>query len=290
MQQHGRVRPTRLRLAATAFAAALAVGLTACSGPAVTVRATRAEVARPVVAPPVHGRFDYQLGGAYPPAPGTAIVDRDRHDTAAKGVYGVCYLNAFQTQPDEATFWRRHPSLVLQRNGRPVTDPDWPGERILDITTAGKRAAIARIEEPWIDGCRQHGFRAVEPDNLDTFTRFHAITEADAVAFARLLVRRAHADGLAIAQKNTPELGRSGRRAIGFDFAVAEECQAYGECDAYTAVYGGHVIEIEYTDGPASAFPAACAARGARISVLLRDRDVVPRGDPAYRSRLCPGA
>jgi hypothetical protein len=31
-----------------------------------------------VVLPPADGQFDYQLGGAYPPAPGVAIVDRDR--------------------------------------------------------------------------------------------------------------------------------------------------------------------------------------------------------------------
>jgi hypothetical protein len=38
--------------------------------------------------------------------------------------------------------------------------------------------------------------------------------------------------------------------------------------------------------GPA-AFRAACGARGATISVILRDRDVVPAGDRAYHYESC---
>lgn len=41
-------------------------------------------------------------------------------------------------------------------------------------------------------------------------------------------------------------------------------------------MYGDPVIEIEYIDTPLSAYTAACAAGGNRISIILRDRDVVP--------------
>lgn len=108
------------------------------------------------------------------------------------------------------------------------------------------------------------------------------LTQADDVACATLLVRRGHATGLLVGQKNTSQLGRTGRTGIGFDFAVAEECQVYDECDAYTDVYGDQVVEIEYTDNPRSAYERACRLRGARISVVLRDRDVVARGRPGY--------
>jgi hypothetical protein len=174
--------------------------------------------------PPANATFDYQLGGAYAPAADVRIVDRDRTATPAPGVYGVCYVNAFQTQPEELARWRRvHPRLLLKKHGRPVVDQGW-GERLLDTSTAARRRALLRVVGRWIDGCARSGFRAVEPDNLDSYSRSKgALTLSDNKAFATMLIRRAHADGLAIAQKNTPELGGAGR-ALGFDFAIAEEC------------------------------------------------------------------
>ena len=261
----------------------------ASAGETVTAAASAAPAPAtpPVVRlPPVDGRVDYQLGGAYPPLASVTTVTRDRTAAPVPGRYSICYVNAFQTQPGERAFWLQHRDLLVQRHGQPVTDPDWPGEYVLDVSTAAKRRALAAIVLPWIDGCAASGFQAVEPDNLDTYTRFTRITRADALAWARLLIARAHERGLAIAQKNTVELAGAGKR-IGFDFAVAEECQAHRECAGYTRVYGRQVLEIEYTDGPRSAFRKACAARGDRIPVILRDRDVVPRGAPGYRSRAC---
>ena len=106
------------------------------------------------------------------------------------------------------------------------------------------------------------------------------------MAFARLLVARAHAHGLAVAQKNAAEIAPLGPGA-GFDFAVTEECQVYIECGAYLAAYGRHVIEVEYTDNGVDAFVQACAARGRQISVVLRDRDLVPAGNDEYVYRHC---
>ena len=99
----------------------------------------------------------------------------------------------------------------------------------------------------------------------------------------RFALAVAHADGLAIAQKNTAELGRRGP-ALGFDFAIAEECAVYRECGRYIRPYGGRVYEIEYRR---RSFRAACRAHGASISILLRDREVVARGRPGYVSESC---
>jgi hypothetical protein len=239
--------------------------------------------------PPANAVFDYQIGGAYRPASGVGIVDRDRNDKPAPGAYGICYVNAFQTQPEEAGWWRsNHPDLLLRHGGSTVEDPDWPGELVLDTSTAARRQALAGVVGGWLDGCARGGFQAVEPDNLDSWTRSDdLLDQADNVAFATLLAARAHADGLAIAQKNTTDLGSAGRTRVGFDFAIAEECEVYHECPAYTGVYGNQVYEIEYTDNGTAAFTRACAARGATISVLLRDRDVVPATDPAYHNQTC---
>jgi hypothetical protein len=68
--------------------------------------------------------------------------------------------------------------------------------------------------------------------------------------------------GRSIAQKNTAELGTAGR-ALGFDFAIAEECQAYGECGTYMKAYGNEVFEVEYPDnGGIVGFRAACGTKG----------------------------
>nr|BFE52174.1 hypothetical protein GCM10017745_56010 [Saccharothrix mutabilis subsp. capreolus] len=79
------------------------------------------------------------------------------------------------------------------------------------------------------------------------------------------------------------------REAVGVDFAVAEECGQYEECGDYVAAFGDHVIVIEYTE---DGLAAACAGWGGRLSVVLRDLDVLPADDPAHvrRTRRPPGA
>jgi hypothetical protein len=242
-----------------------------------------------VVAPPVNATFDYQIGGAYPPRAGVRIVDRDRTVTPAKGYYNVCYVNGFQTQSAEAKWWRAHHDDLLLRDakGAYVVDGEWH-EQLLDTSTAAKRAALAEIVGGWIDGCAAKGYDAVEPDNLDSYSRSKKrLTLSDNKAFARLLIARAHAAGLAIAQKNTAELRSEGPK-LGFDFAIAEECQVYDECGVYTKPYKNRVFEVEYPDnGGRGNFARACRARGARVSVVYRDRDVVPRGRKGYVYDAC---
>lgn len=239
--------------------------------------------------PPIDGRADYQLGGAHRPAPGVDIVTRDRTATPATGRYNVCYVNAYQTQPGRLWWWKRHhPELLLRRHGSLVRDPGWRAEVLLDTSVPRKRRALLRVQERWLRGCARAGFDAVEPDNLDSWTRSrHRLTRSDNLALARGLVRSAHRNGLAIAQKNVPQLTRRQVRRTGFDFAVAEECERYRECARYLRLHGRRVIEIEYADRGRAAFERACRKRGDRISVLLRDRDVVPRGHPGHRYRTC---
>ncbi|GLB45070.1 putative glycoside hydrolase family 114 protein [Lyophyllum shimeji] len=246
---------------------------------------------RSVTPPPVNGKFDYQIGGSYTPASDVTIVSRDNAENPAAGKYNICYLNAFQTQPEAQSWWKtNHPDLLLKKSdGSYFQDQDWPGEFFLDTTTDAKRQALLAIHQTTIDSCASKGFNAIEPDNLDTFTRSNGLlTKADNLAFAKLLADYAHGKGLAFGQKNTgSDLGSSGKTTVGFDFAIAEECGYYNECDSYTNVYGNNVIEIEYSDNGKSAYTAACSARGAQISIIYRDRDVVPNGDSAYVYQAC---
>jgi hypothetical protein len=225
-----------------------------------------------VTPPPTGTDVDYQLGGNRSVPDHVGIVVRDREARPAHGRYNVCYVNGFQTQPHEKRFWRRHADLVLRRHGKPVVDEAW-GEWLLDVRTAAKRKRLAAIVGRWTRGCARRGYDAVEFDNLDSFTRSRGLlTRRQAVAYARLLVRTAHRAGLAAAQKNLA--GFDGTR-VGYDFAVAEECGRYRECGQYTRDYGARVLVIEYR---ARDFRWTCARFGDRLAVVLRDRDLKPRG------------
>lgn len=238
--------------------------------------------------PPSGAAPDYQLGGAYTPPHGVGIVARDRTEKPAQGVYSICYVNAFQTQPGELDEWPGT-ALLKDAHGDAVFDPGWPDEALLDTSTAAKRRAIEGVVEPWIRGCADAGFDAVEFDNLDSYTRSDgALTFDDNLALATDLVRSAHEARLAAGQKNTAEHAAVLKSKAGFDFAIAEECASFDECDAYTAVYGERVIDIEYSDDTTSDFDAACRDGRMPQSAVLRDRELTTPDDDAYVFELCP--
>ncbi|MEU4451911.1 endo alpha-1,4 polygalactosaminidase [Nocardioides sp. NPDC023903] len=242
--------------------------------------------------PPTEGAFDYQLGAVADRLPdGTPldVVVRDATAVPLEDADNVCYVNGFQTQP--GSDWSDRPTALLRdASGDPVRDPDWPDEIILDPSTASARASILEVIEPVIAGCADDGFDAVEIDNLDTWTRFDAISKDGALALAKAYVSTAHDLGLAIAQKNAAEAARPAHDDLGFDFAVVEECGVYSECAAYTDVYDDHVLQIEYPDSLAEAdltFADVCADPARAPLTILRDRDLVRQDDSAYVYETC---
>ncbi|WP_253255726.1 endo alpha-1,4 polygalactosaminidase, partial [Clavibacter michiganensis] len=117
-----------------------------------------------------------------------------------------------------------------------------------------------------------------------------ALDADDALALATLLVDHAHDRGLAVAQKNTTDIGSRGRDEAGFDFAIAEECDRWSECADYTAVYGPHVLDVEYTDDLLDTAEEACArilALEPAPRAIVRDRDLVPASEDAYAYAAC---
>lgn len=221
---------------------------------------------------------DYQLGGVREVPGRVGIVVRDRRAAPAEGAFNVCYVNAFQTQPQARRWWRRHHwGLILKRDGRPVVDEVW-GEWLFDLRQQRKRARLAAIVAGWTQGCATDGFDAVEFDNLDSFTRSRGLLRRrHARAFARLIVADAHDAGLPAGQKNLA--GFDGTK-VGYDFAVSEECGQWRECRAYSKVYGDQVIAIEYRK---RGFRRVCRTHGERWPVALRDRALAPDG----RRRFC---
>jgi hypothetical protein len=259
--------------------ALLAVAVALVLAPLATHGAVQAPA---VVPPPANAGFDYQIGGDYPLPPGVTVVSRDwfSGEPAPDPNYSICYVNAFQTQaneagtdrPDEQDNWPRR--LVLKELG---DDPKWGGEYLIDIRSAGKRAKAARWVQPMLEECAAKGYEAVEFDNLDSWTRFDGTPLAkrvpfgkrEALSFAKKLAARSHALGLAVGQKNTADVTSGQAHRTGFDFAIAEQCARFNECDVYRGVYGDNVIEVEYSR---QHFADACAELGDRISIVLRDR------------------
>ena len=249
--------------------------------------------------PPANGKFDYQIGGDYTLPPDVKVVSRDWFaGTAPTSAYGICYVNAYQTQanepdvdrPDEKDNWPA--DLVLTALG---DDPNWDGEYLIDLSTPEKRTAAAAWVKPMTQACADKGFKAVEFDNLDSWTRFQdspvasqpPFGRAEAVAYATLLVADAHAAGLAAAQKNTAELSAAeARTQIGFDFAIAEECGRWKECGRYRANYGNLVYVIEYR---MKDFKKDCKSKKLRkrLSIVLRDINVTQPGSGTYVYRAC---
>jgi len=230
---------------------------------------------------------DYQLGGGYAPPAGVTVVARDSTDVPAPGLFNICYVNGFQTQP--GADWPAN-LLLKGPDGAPLADSGWPDEFLLDISDAKARAANLALLVPTIRDCAAKGFDAVEFDNLDSYTRSGGrIDLEDALAFATLLVAEARKMGLPSGQKNTPELGTRGRDEAGFSYAVAEGCHRWDECAAYTGVYGAdQVLGMEYGDDPDGSFAKACADPDRPGSLILRDRNLAPAGAQGYMFAACP--
>jgi hypothetical protein len=236
------------------------------------------------------GAVDYQLGGAYEPAPGTTVVVRDASEPPADGTFSICYLNGFQTQPGDAAWWLdEHPGLLLRdADGEPMIDPGWPDEMALDTRAPDQRAQIAAIVEPWVAGCAEAGYDAVEYDNLDSWTRFDGLTMEGNLALAALLVDAAHEQGMWAAQKNALDAGDAGPGA-GFDLVVSEECGQYAECAGYAALYGDRHLDVEYVEATdEDAFAEMCEAGDLPALAVLRDRPLATEGDAGHVRVTCP--
>jgi hypothetical protein len=267
-------------------AVAVVVLLAGCAGTDAGTGDAPAPTADPTPAtsialPPPGAPFDYQLGGAYPPAADVQVVGRDSTDEPS-GRYDICYVNGFQTQPQDSTSWLRDaPQLLLHRDGKPYVDPGWPDEYLLDVSSAENRAAILQRMTPTLERCAQKGFDAVEIDNLDSWTRSPDAFGIDAaIAMARGYADLAHSLHLAIGQKNGAGHSAQLQREVGFDFAITEECVRYRECGDYTSAYGQRVYDIEY-DG------LDCGATGRPEATILRDHDLSTPSDDGYVRRSC---
>ncbi|GAA2522101.1 MULTISPECIES: endo alpha-1,4 polygalactosaminidase [Streptomyces] len=211
--------------------------------------------------------WQWQLSGRLDTSVDVPVYDIDGFDhsgeTVAKlhrdGRKVICYLSAGAWEdfrPDADDF----PASVIGRgNG-------WEGERWLDIRRVD---VLEPIMAERVDMCRDKGFDAVEPDNMDGYrnrTGF-PLTARDQLRYNRLVARLAHERGLAVGLKN--DLDQIPQLVGDFDFAVNEQCAQYGECAALTPFVeaGKAVFHAEY-ELPTGRFCAQSRRLG--LSSLLK--------------------
>jgi len=187
-----------------------------------------------------------------------------------EGKHVICYIDvgtAENFRPDYGEF----PESVLGlSNG-------WPGERWLDIRNL-------RVLEPIMTArfemCKQKGFDAVEPDNMEGYANESGfpLTAAEQLTFNEWVANEVHALGMAVLQKNDGE--QTQELLTYFDGALTEQCNQYSECgdfQPYLAA-GKPVLNAEYRLATRKFCAADNAAgiMGARYALSLNGKKYQP--------------
>ncbi|CAM5365666.1 Endo alpha-1,4 polygalactosaminidase OS=Streptomyces tendae OX=1932 GN=GUR47_11580 PE=4 SV=1 [Streptomyces tendae] len=170
--------------------------------------------------------WQWQLSGKLDTSVDVPVYDIDGFDHGKATVAGlhedgrkvICYVSTGAWEdfrPDADEF----PAEVLGKgNG-------WEGERWLDIRATD---VLEPLMAERLDMCREKGFDAVEPDNMDGYkneTGF-PLTGDDQLRYNRLIAKLAHDRGMAVGLKN--DLDQIPELVDDFDFAVNEQCAQYG--------------------------------------------------------------
>lgn len=223
--------------------------------------------------------WDWQLSEPFNLSVPVQVLDLDpdslgRGDIAAlraRGVLTICYVSVGTIEDwrgDVAAF----PASVLGRGYA-----EWPGETFLDIRQTD---ILLPLMQARFADCAAKGYDAVEPDNMDVYTNASGfdISAAQTVAYIAALADIAHGMGLAIGQKNVPELTPALEPHL--DFVITEGCMADGWCDqvAAYAQNGKAIFTAEYQVAPADQ-PGLCAtAQAAGMSLIFKEYDLDARG------------
>jgi len=213
-----------------------------------TVSAQSPEIWRP--APQVN--WQWQLTGTVDLSVDASVYDIDLFDNDAsvvaalhaKGRKAICYVSVgtFEDwRPDAGRFSAAIKGLPLD---------DFPDERWLDIR---RLEELKPILEARFDLCKQKGFDAVEPDNVDAYTNKSGfpLTAQDQIRFNTWLASAAHARGLSVGLKN--DLDQIRELEPLFDWALNEQCFQYKECGLLQPFLaaGKAVFQVEYKLDPA---------------------------------------
>ena len=195
----------------------------------------------------------------------------DIAELRGKGVLTICYVSVGTLEEwrgDVASF----PAQVIGNSY-----VEWEGERFLDIRQTD---ILLPLMQARFADCADKGYDAVEPDNMDVYINDSGfdISADQTVAYVTALAEIAHGLGLAIGQKNVPELTAELEPVL--DFVITEGCIADGWCDQVSryAQNGKAIFAAEY-EVPQAGQAGLCAqATAAGISLIFKEYDLDARG------------
>jgi hypothetical protein len=186
----------------------------------------------------------------------------------ARGIKVVCYMDAGTYEPgrpDSGSFPAALKGSAVQ---------GWPGEIWLDVRPSGPSyATLQSIMLARFTVCRDKGFDAVEPDNIDSYQNSPGFSTSapDQLAYNEWIATTVHGLGLAVFQKN--DLGQIPTLEPYFDGILDEQCNQYSECGALAPYTAAHkpAWDAEYTGTTASFCAADVSAKiaGALFSIDL---------------------
>lgn len=229
--------------------------------------------------PPARLTWYWQLTGTINNTRAVAAYDIDGFENGpgevallhAKGIHVICYISvgtAENWRPDFGLF----PKSVIGRK-----DGNWPGEYWLDVRALG---VLEPIMAARLRMCREKGFDAVEPDNIEAYANRSGfpLTAGDQLAYNRWVAEAAHSLGMAILQKNDGE--QTAQLRPYFDGALSEECNQFRECALFAPYIaaGEPVLNAEYKLARSRfcASDATAGIMGARYNLALNGRRFEP--------------
>jgi hypothetical protein len=153
----------------------------------------------------------------------------------------------------------------------------WPGEHWLDIRQLG---VLEPIMARRFEMCREKGFDAVEPDNIEAFsnTSGFPVTPQEQLAYNEWIAEEVHSLGMAVLQKNDGE--QTAELQGFFDGALSEECNQFHECEDFEPYLstGRPVLNAEYRLKTTKfcAADESLGIVGARFNLALNGRRFEP--------------
>jgi hypothetical protein len=230
--------------------------------------------------------WQWQLSGTIDTSLPVAMYDIDLFDAPDSAIEAlrddgkvlICYFSAGSMED-----WRddagRFPDAAV---GAGLDG--WDGEYWIDVMDPGVRSIM--LER--LDLALERGCDGVEPDNVDGYANRNGLglNATEQLDYNRFLADAAHSRGLSVGLKN--DLDQIAELEPWFDWALNEECAAYGECQALAAFtqHDKAAFHAEYVDdwADADALAAEVCGQAEGLSTLIKTWDL------GSEYKACPGS
>ena len=268
--------------------------------------------------------WDWQIGGTDTTITvpvGTQLLDVDGFNISAakisslkaQGIYAVCYIDAGSYEsgrPDSSLYpaylkfykdvqWNewfldvRDVFKPILPVGTQLVNNKWVDANGVALVGKPTQGALAPLLTARLKMCKDKGFDALEPDNLQNDENTPGLlTKQEQVDFDGWLADLAHSMGLAIFQKNAPGdillKDRTGVMLVDkFDGILNEQCQRYNECaplKEYSS-RGKLALDVEYK----KSLTLNCSSfNNLGVNALKKDLNLVGGKSSGYKRITCP--